>query len=244
VPPRRSLNRSPIPGIRSGEGLNDGGPMHTLKAASVALVLASLVAVCPQASGAPLVYRIDHVVDGDTIALRNGQRVRLVQIDTPGGLLRNRMLRARRKDAPRDRALDEGVRARLPGRLRHRSGMGLATRSSPGSQPARGRVAPAGALPPPGRRRGRLPAWSGRPPTCSSPWSPAATNAARSSSPATAASGQWDEILGDAMVAAALIDRLVHHATMITLKGKSYRLRERGIGVAPAAQVPSLRDSA
>lgn len=32
---------------------------------------------------APPVYRIDHVVDGDTIALRNGQRVRLVQIDTP-----------------------------------------------------------------------------------------------------------------------------------------------------------------
>jgi DNA replication protein DnaC len=30
---------------------------------------------------------------------------------------------------------------------------------------------------------------------------------------------QWGEILGDAMVAAALIDRLVHHATMITLKG-------------------------
>jgi len=29
------------------------------------------------------VYRVDHVVDGDTIALRNGQRVRLVQIDTP-----------------------------------------------------------------------------------------------------------------------------------------------------------------
>jgi hypothetical protein len=48
----------------------------------------------------------------------------------------------------------------------------------------------------------------------------------------------------DAMVAAALIDRLVHHATMIMLKGKSYRLRERGLGVAPAAQAPSLRDSA
>ena len=53
---------------------------------------------------------------------------------------------------------------------------------------------------------------------------------------------QWGEILGDAMVAAALIDRLVHHATMITLKGKSYRLRERGLDVAPAAQAPSLRD--
>ena len=54
----------------------------------------------------------------------------------------------------------------------------------------------------------------------------------------------WGEILGDAMVAAALIDRLVHHATMITLKGKSYRLRERGTGVTPTAQAPSLRDSA
>ena len=54
----------------------------------------------------------------------------------------------------------------------------------------------------------------------------------------------WGEILGDAMVAAALIDRLVHHATMITLKGKSYRLRERGPDAAPAAQAPSLRDSA
>src|SRR6266540_674048 len=55
---------------------------------------------------------------------------------------------------------------------------------------------------------------------------------------------QWGEILGDAMVAAALIDRLIPHATMITLKGKSYRLRERGLDVAPAAQAPSLRDSA
>jgi len=44
----------------------------------------------------------------------------------------------------------------------------------------------------------------------------------------------WGEILGDAMVAAALIDRLVHHATMVTLKGKSYRLRERGTSSTPA----------
>jgi len=43
----------------------------------------------------------------------------------------------------------------------------------------------------------------------------------------------WGEILGDAMVAAALIDRLVHHAHMITLKGKSYRLRERGTNTTP-----------
>ncbi len=70
-----------------------------------------------------------------------------------------------------------------------------------------------------------------------------AGDAARSPSPPIAASSNGGEILGDAMVAAALIDRVVHHATMITLKGKSYRLRERGTGVAPA-QAPSLRDSA
>jgi DNA replication protein DnaC len=52
---------------------------------------------------------------------------------------------------------------------------------------------------------------------------------------------QWGEILGDAMVAAALIDRLVHHATMITLKGKSYRLRERGTGITPAAHWCTFR---
>ena len=31
----------------------------------------------------PSVYRVERVADGDTITLRNGQRVRLVQIDTP-----------------------------------------------------------------------------------------------------------------------------------------------------------------
>jgi DNA replication protein DnaC len=44
----------------------------------------------------------------------------------------------------------------------------------------------------------------------------------------------WGEILGDAMVAAALIDRLVHHATMVPLKGKSYRLRDRATASRPA----------
>ncbi len=47
----------------------------------------------------------------------------------------------------------------------------------------------------------------------------------------------WGEILGDAMVAAALIDRLIHHAHMVTLKGKSYRLSESG----PPAQRQRFR---
>jgi DNA replication protein DnaC len=50
----------------------------------------------------------------------------------------------------------------------------------------------------------------------------------------------WGEIHGDQMAAAALIDRLVHHAQIITL-GKSYRLKERGSGAAPANQAPGLR---
>jgi len=60
------------------------------------------------------------------------------------------------------------------------------------------------------------------------PWSPAARK--RGSIIVTSNRGfeAWGEILGDAMVAAALIDRLIHHAHMVTLKGKSYRLRERG----------------
>ena len=47
---------------------------------------------------------------------------------------------------------------------------------------------------------------------------------------------QWGEILGDTIVAEALIDRLVHHATLITLKGKSYRLRARTDPTTPSAQ--------
>lgn len=36
---------------------------------------------------------------------------------------------------------------------------------------------------------------------------------------------QWDEIFGDALIADAIIDRLLHHATVVTIKGKSYRLQ-------------------
>jgi endonuclease YncB( thermonuclease family) len=47
-----------------------------------ALVAVALSASTSVAASAPI-YRIDHVVDGDTVALANGRRVRLVQIDTP-----------------------------------------------------------------------------------------------------------------------------------------------------------------
>lgn len=39
--------------------------------------------------------------------------------------------------------------------------------------------------------------------------------------------GRWGEIFSDDIVAAAMIDRLVHHAEVLTLAGDSYRTRAR-----------------
>ena len=46
--------------------------------------------------------------------------------------------------------------------------------------------------------------------------------------------GAWGEVLGDPVVATAVLDRLLHHSHVITIKGESYRLREkRRAGVVP-----------
>jgi DNA replication protein DnaC len=45
--------------------------------------------------------------------------------------------------------------------------------------------------------------------------------------------GRWGEVFGDAVVAAAMIDRLVHHAEVVSLKGDSYRLKDRDLGRVP-----------
>jgi DNA replication protein DnaC len=47
--------------------------------------------------------------------------------------------------------------------------------------------------------------------------------------------GRWGEVFGDDVVAAAMIDRLVHHAEVVALKGDSYRLRNRDLGRVPSA---------
>lgn len=44
---------------------------------------------------------------------------------------------------------------------------------------------------------------------------------------------RWGEVFGDVAVASAMIDRLVHHAEVITLKGDSYRLKDRDLGRVP-----------
>jgi len=48
--------------------------------------------------------------------------------------------------------------------------------------------------------------------------------------------GRWGEVFGDATVAAAMIDRLVHHAEVISLKGDSYRLKDRDLGRVPTEE--------
>ena len=46
---------------------------------------------------------------------------------------------------------------------------------------------------------------------------------------------RWGEVFGDDTVAAAMIDRLVHHADIVPIKGDSYRLKDRDLGRTPPA---------
>lgn len=39
--------------------------------------------------------------------------------------------------------------------------------------------------------------------------------------------GEWDQLIGDTVLAGAMLDRLLHHAVTVNIKGKSYRLKNR-----------------
>jgi len=48
----------------------------------------------------------------------------------------------------------------------------------------------------------------------------------------------WGEMLADEVVATAILDRLLHHSHIATIKGESYRLEEkRRAGIVPAPEV-------
>jgi DNA replication protein DnaC len=54
--------------------------------------------------------------------------------------------------------------------------------------------------------------------------------------------GEWGTVFGDAVVATAILDRLLHHSHVVTIRGDSYRLREkRRSGLLKA---PALADAA
>ncbi len=38
---------------------------------------------------------------------------------------------------------------------------------------------------------------------------------------------EWGEVLGDSVVATAILDRLLHHSHVLNIRGESYRLREK-----------------
>ncbi|MBT9260414.1 MAG: IS21-like element helper ATPase IstB, partial [Clostridiales bacterium] len=38
---------------------------------------------------------------------------------------------------------------------------------------------------------------------------------------------EWGEVLGDSVIATAILDRLLHHSHVINIRGESYRLREK-----------------
>jgi DNA replication protein DnaC len=46
---------------------------------------------------------------------------------------------------------------------------------------------------------------------------------------------EWGGLLGDDVLATALLDRLLHHAEVIAINGRSYRMRQRLPGDLPAA---------
>ncbi|MFC7611286.1 IS21-like element helper ATPase IstB [Teichococcus aestuarii] len=57
---------------------------------------------------------------------------------------------------------------------------------------------------------------------------------------ANRAVGDWGTVLGDEVVATAILDRLMHHSHVLTIRGDSYRLREkRRLGLFKATPAPA-----
>ena len=49
--------------------------------------------------------------------------------------------------------------------------------------------------------------------------------------------GEWGKLLGDSVIASAVLDRLLHHSYVLNIRGESYRLREkRQAGLSPSEQ--------
>ena len=46
----------------------------------------------------------------------------------------------------------------------------------------------------------------------------------------------WGSLLGDEVLATALLDRLVHHAEVIPINGRSYRMKDRSAGASGGSQ--------
>ncbi len=58
--------------------------------------------------------------------------------------------------------------------------------------------------------------------------------------------GEWGELLGDTVIASAILDRLLHHSHVLNIRGESYRLKDkRQAGLFPSQQhLPSRQQTA
>ena len=53
----------------------------------------------------------------------------------------------------------------------------------------------------------------------------------------------WGELMSDTVIATAMLDRLLHHAHVINIRGDTYRLRDRlktGVKTAPPANISAI----
>ena len=58
---------------------------------------------------------------------------------------------------------------------------------------------------------------------------------------------EWGELMSDTIIATATLDRLLHHAHVINIRGETYRLKDRlktGVQTVPAANIPALEQTA
>jgi DNA replication protein DnaC len=58
--------------------------------------------------------------------------------------------------------------------------------------------------------------------------------------------GEWGQVFGDALAATAILDRLLHHSQVITVRGDSYRMRDKrrsGLLQKAAAPTPITSES-
>jgi len=57
---------------------------------------------------------------------------------------------------------------------------------------------------------------------------------------------EWGEVLGDSVIAAAVLDRILHHSVTVNIKGESYRLmsrRRQGLTIPPPAVEAAVSNS-
>lgn len=57
----------------------------------------------------------------------------------------------------------------------------------------------------------------------------------------------WGELMNDTVIATAMLDRLLHHAHVVNIRGETYRLKDRlktGVQTVPPANIPATGNPA